>query len=152
MKISKKKTITLCASVSHYKPMLRVSEELEKLGFKVFIPETALVMRKTGDFNVKAYKTWVLNKKDYYKKTEFIKKHISKIFQSDAILIANYEKNGIKGDIGGNVLIEIAHPHAQCPRWRLGVPISEKLPIAEEVYGLGAIFLDSKIKNISLYY
>jgi hypothetical protein len=36
-----------------------------------------------------------------------MKGHFKKVLDSDAILVTNFEKNGVEGYIGGNVLMEI---------------------------------------------
>jgi hypothetical protein len=45
---------------------------------------------------------WVWDKKE-----ELMRNHFDKIADSDAILVLNYEKNGIPGYIGGNTLLEM---------------------------------------------
>jgi nucleoside 2-deoxyribosyltransferase len=45
-------------------------------------------------------------------KTGFVDEHLAKIQSSDLALLANYTKNGIKGYIGSNTLMEIAFAYA----------------------------------------
>lgn len=40
---------------------------------------------------------------------DFIHEHFKKIEKADAILILNYEKNGIAGYIGGNTFLEMGY-------------------------------------------
>lgn len=94
-------TITICTSVNFYKQAGEVQTQLEELGYKVLLPETAAEMKRTGDYDAVKHRTWLKNPDDYHKKTAFIKGHFPKIEQGDAILVLNYEKHGIANYIGG---------------------------------------------------
>lgn len=142
------KTITICSSASHYREALKIHDELKKLGFKVKIPEIANVMRRTNNFDVSTYKTWFKNKNDYSKKTNFMKAHFKKVVEADAILVTNFEKNGMKGYIGGNVLMEMVIAfHHKKPIFIYN-NISKKLPVKEEVYGLNPIFIKGNLNRL----
>lgn len=143
-----KKIITICASATHFKKALEISDELKKMGFKVKIPKTAELMKKNNDFEVSHYKTWFGNKNDYHKKTKLIKGHFKKVLESDAILVTNYEKNGITGNIGGNTLMEMTVAFLNKKPIFILNPIDEDLGIKEEVYGLNSIFLDGNLEKI----
>jgi len=143
-----KKTITFCSSASFFKQNLEVEKQLNALGFRVKLPYTAMKMKRSGDFRVETYKTWFKDPKSYARKSWLIKNHFQKIISSDAILVLNYEKNGIDGYIGGNTLIEMAIAyHYKKPIYILN-PVSEKLGFREEVLGLQPIFLNGKVENI----
>lgn len=143
-----KKIITICSSASHYKQALEIEKQLKKLGFKVKIPKTANIMKKNNDFDVSHYKTWYKNKKDYSKKTKLMLLHFKKVIESDAILVTNYEKNGIKGYIGGNALMEMTLAFINKKPIFILNPIDEKLTIKEEIYGLNSIFIDNDLTQI----
>lgn len=104
----KEKTVTICCSASFYKQALDVSEKLQKRGLRVLIPHTAYRMEKENNFDVSAYKTWFTNDNDWHKKSALMNQHFEKVLQSEAVLVLNYEKNGLSGYIGGNVLMEMA--------------------------------------------
>ena len=145
MKIRK---ITICCSASFYKQALDIERKLQERGFKVKIPHTAYIMEESGDFNVETYKTWYQNASDWDKKTELMKTHFQKVLDSDAILVLNYEKNGIEGYIGGNGLMEMALAfHYEKPIYVLN-PVSEALSVYEEVMGMQPTFLDGDIGKI----
>ncbi len=136
-----KKVITICSSAQFFKKAIKVGEELKKLGFKVKLPKTAYVMKRTGNFNVDTYKTWFQNKKDYQVKTRLIKDHFKKVIEADAILVLNENKKGIPGYIGGNTLMEMALAfHFQKPIFIYN-EIDNRLSLKEEVYGLEPIFI-----------
>ncbi len=142
------KTIAVCASVSHYKNLDGIQKELKKLGYKVILPKTAKKMLKNGDFDTEKHKAWYKDKSLYNIKTGLIKAHLKEINRCDAILVTNYEKNGLQGYIGGNVLIEMAAAFiGKKPIFILN-PIDENLGIKEEIYGLQSIFLDGNLENI----
>ena len=144
-----KKVIAVCASVSHYHFLPEIEKELKSLGYKAVLPKTAKKMNKTGDFDVEKHKAWYKDKSLYKTKTSLIKAHLKEIERADAVLVANYEKNGIKGYIGGNVLIEMAIAFfLKKPVFVLN-PIDENLGIKEEVYGLNSIFLNGNLNLIS---
>lgn len=148
MNVKSSKTIAICASAAHFKNALEISDQLKNLGFKVKIPKTAGVMQKNNDFDVSHYKTWYKDDNDYNKKTELIKGHFKKIIDSDAILVTNYEKNGIEGYIGGNTLMEMAIAFIYLKTIFILNPIDEKLGFKEEVYGLRSIFLNGNLESI----
>jgi len=142
------KNITICSSASHYKQVIEIERELKNLGFKVKIPKTANTMKKNGDFDVSHYKTWFKDKNDYHKKTKLMLAHFKKVVESDAILVTNFEKNGIKGYIGGNALMEMLVAFLnKKPIYIYNKP-SNKLSIIEEIYGLKPIIINSDLSNI----
>jgi len=77
----------------------KIVDELEKLGHELYLP----VFHKNVDF-WKASPEFRANLK---KKDNLIKKHYEKIKNSDAILVANFDKGEIKGYIGGNSFLEM---------------------------------------------
>jgi hypothetical protein len=101
-------TIAVCCSANFYAQANQIADKLNDSGHKVFLPSTAEIMRKNGDYDVSHYKTWFDNEKDYSKKASLMRAHFDKIEASDAILVINYEKHGEANYIGGNVLMEMA--------------------------------------------
>lgn len=146
--MKKTKTITICASASHYRQVLEVQAALKKLGFTVHVPKTANIMKKTGNFDVSTYKTWYNDVSDYKKKTALILAHFKKILVADAILITNYEKNGLDGYIGGNVLMEMTYAFILKKKIFILNPVDDTLGIREEVYGLQPVFINGDLNKI----
>ncbi|HUD44751.1 MAG TPA: hypothetical protein VMR41_04370 [Patescibacteria group bacterium] len=146
--MKKIKIITLCASLTHYRQVLDIEKQLKKLGYKVKLPPTANVMKRTNNFDVSTYKTWYKNKNDYKKKTQLMKAHFKKVLAADAILVTNFEKNSLPGYIGGNVLMEMTAAFMNKKKIFIYNPISEDLGIKEEVYGLNPIFIDGDLEKI----
>lgn len=144
----KHKVITICCSASFYKQALDVQAKLEKQGFKVKIPHTADKMKKSGDFDIRTYKTWFKNSSDYKKKTKFMRQHFKKVLECDAILVLNYEKDGVEGYIGGNGLMEMALAfHYRKPIYVFN-PVFDTSPFYEEILGMNPVFLDGALENL----
>lgn len=146
--MSKAYTVTICSSAAHYRQAIEIAEQLTQLGFIVHLPKTAGIMKETGNFNVDSYKPWYQDKADYYKKTELMKGHLKKIDVADAILVTNFEKNGIPGYIGGNALLEMFYAFLQKKPIYVYSEISDDLGIAEEVFGLEPIFINGDLSKI----
>jgi len=100
------------SGVDFQNEILSVKGKLEKLGHEVKIWPLKL---KDGNGNL-------IPVEEYYKirkaaandekwvwdrKAEAVLEHFDKVAWSDAILVANYDKNNIKGYIGGNTLMEM---------------------------------------------
>jgi len=146
--MNKRKIITICASVSHYHYLFDLQKNLRKMGYTVIIPKTAYAMKRTNNFEVSAHKTWYTNKNDYKKKTQLMKAYFKEVMRSDAILVANFEKNGLPGYIGGNVLMEMVLAfHYKKPIFVYN-NISEDLGIKEEIYGMQPIFIEEDLEKI----
>lgn len=147
--MSSKKIITICSSATHYRQVLEIEKQLKKLGFAVNIPKTANIMKKNNDFDVSHYKTWYKNPNDYSKKTKLMLGHFKKVIESDAILVTNFEKNGLKGYIGGNALMEMTLAFINKKPIFVLNPVDEELEIKEEVYGLKSIILNGDLNLIA---
>jgi nucleoside 2-deoxyribosyltransferase len=141
--------ITICGSIAFYKEIIKAKKKLEAMGHEVKTPpaeisddqgkiidvETYYVIRKEGINNPNS---WLWNKKE-----ELIKNHFKKIEWCDAILVTNYDKNGVKGYVGGNTLMEMGLA------LHLGKPIFmineiPELNYKEEILGMKPVI----IKNL----
>ncbi len=106
-------------------------------------------MKKNKNFDIDLYKTWFKDKNDYFKKTKYMVDHFKKVIKADAVLVTNFEKNGMKGYIGGNVLMEMAIAfHYKKPIFVYN-EIAEELNIKEEIYGLNPVFINTDLKVIA---
>ncbi|HUS52360.1 MAG TPA: hypothetical protein VMX77_02735 [Candidatus Bathyarchaeia archaeon] len=144
-----KRTITLCSSAQFFRKAIEVGRELEELGFKVILPQTAVMMKRSGNFDVASYKTWFKDKKDYQKKTKLIKDHFKKVEKTEAILVLNEEKEGLPGYIGGNTLMEMGLAFFLQKPIFIYNRIDSRLKFKEEVYGLNPIFINRNLKVIA---
>lgn len=103
--------ITICGSIAFYEHMIRAQQELEQHGHTVKLPPAEIKDEKGNMIPVTAY--YALRKADtpqdwiWTRKKEAMHAHFNKVAWSDAILVLNYEKNGIAGYIGANTLLEM---------------------------------------------
>lgn len=84
--------ITICASSYFFDKLPQIAATLSNEGHEVFWPR---VEEGGGEA--------VMTKR----KHDFIRDHFNNIDRSDAIYVANYDKKGISGYIGGNCLLEM---------------------------------------------
>lgn len=140
----KKKTIFLCSSMSFYKKLVEIEKKLIAKGFTVNIPISAQTMKKNNDFEVSHFKGVFSHKQ----KAGFIHKNFKKITQCDAILVINNEKNGIKGYIGANVLMEIALAFYFKKKIYIWNPIPEDAPYKEELLAFDVTVINQKLNKI----
>jgi len=148
MKKPSKKIITICSSASFYAQVLEAEDTLKKAGFAVSVPLTANKMKKSCDFRVETYKTWFKNPNDYKRKTFLTKHHFNKIVKGDAILVLNYEKNGIKGYIGGAVLCEMAIALQFKKKIYVLNPIDKTCSYKEEILAMNPVILNGDLSRI----
>lgn len=148
MKKPKKKIIVICSSAAFYAQALEAEAVLKKAGFSISLPLVANKMKKSGDFRVETYKTWFKNPNDYKRKTFLTKHHFNKIVKGDAILVLNYEKNGITGYIGGAVLAEMAIALHFGKKIYILNPPDESVSYKEEILGMNPIILNGDLSKI----
>jgi len=127
--------ITLCSSARFFERLYEIKEELEKQGHEVFLPS----MKNYHDLEETA-----LAKIHY----NLIKDQFKKIDNSDAIFVANFDKD-IKGYIGGSCLLEIGKAFDK------GIPIYllNEIPdisYKEEIKAMKPIVIGMDFKKINL--
>jgi len=81
-------------------------------------------------------------------KTKLIDKHIEKIKNSDAILVLNFDKGGIKGYIGGNSFLEMGIAYYLNKKIFIWKKPSESLPYFEEIMALKPIIINENLEKI----
>lgn len=145
--------ITICSSANFYEQAGKIQSELQAVeGYEVIVPAMAKEMKRTGDYDVSHYKTWFADPGDYGKKAELMHGHFEEVDKADAILVLNYEKNGIQNYIGGNVLMEMALAfHAHKPIFILN-EMPEESTYLEELWGIQPIILHGNIQDLPAKY
>lgn len=142
------KTITICSSANFYKTVVELQEQLEKAGFKVLVPETATKMKKSGDYDASHYRTWLGDANDYPKKARLIRLHFGEITKSDAVLVVNNQKHGVKNYIGGNVLMEMGLAfHLKLPIY-LWNDVPSESNFLEEILAMTPIALNGRLDKL----
>ena len=97
--------IAICASMFFTEKMLDVKKELEKLGHDACVSGFAEYYVGKSEKEKEELTIYHKNEKDA------IREYWEQIQISDAILVLNYDKRGIKNYIGGNTLMEIGFAH-----------------------------------------
>ena len=130
--------IALCASAKFFGELLPIKKSLEHLGHEVFLPSMK-------DFHYLEESSLAKIHHD------LIKAHFDQIDKSDAIYVANYDKNGIEGYIGGNSFLEMGKAFDK------GIPIfllkniPQQISYREELIALQPIVIGKDWEKIKLY-
>lgn len=104
--------IAICGSLDFTYEIEKLANELRKMGLEVCIPISSEKILK-GEFSLEEIKKEKENGKfsDRAIKYDSIRIYWDVINNCDAILVANYDKKGISGYIGGNSFLEIGFAH-----------------------------------------
>ena len=141
--------MVLCGSVAFYEHINVLAAELEKLGFKAVVPETAAKMAKTKDYRVESVKTWYQNPEDFKEKARLMSEHFKEISEGNLLLIVNDEKHGQPGYIGSNVLLEMGIGfYLKKPIYLLN-EVNKEAQNYEEVAGMAPIIINGNLTKIS---
>ena len=145
--------ITICGSIAFQDEVLSIKEKLEKLGHKVKIWPLKLKNGKGQLISVTEYyeirkiaandEKWVWDRK-----AEAVLEHFDKVAWSDVILVTNYDKNDIKGYIGGNTLMEMGLAFFLKKKIYLLNSVPE-LSYKEEILGVKPILLNGDLSKIN---
>ena len=133
--------VTICSSIYFAKDVLKLKLELEKLGHAVTIPNS---IEKYAREEIKHEDKWTKIKGDV------IRKYFQVIKKSDAILVLNKNKNGIKNYIGGSVLMEIAFAHVLHKNIFLLNPIPKDLSYSDEIAAMKPRVINCDLKKINI--
>ena len=112
--------ITLCSGAAFFDNLHGIKKELEERGHEILLPSMIDYHHLEED---------ALAKIQY----GLIRNHLKKIDESHAIYVANYNKNGIVGYIGGNVLLEMGKAFDK------GIPIFLLSEVPQQVSYKGEI-------------
>lgn len=144
--------ITICGSMVFYKEMIDTKSGLEKMAHEVQIPIDKISDENGELMSVEYYnnlrKNFLITQEEYgAKKKEAILKHFSKIDWCNFILVANYDKNGIKNYIGANTLVEMG----LALYLQRGIYLLNPVPnvsYKEEIFGMRPIILNGDLSLI----
>jgi hypothetical protein len=79
-----------------------------------------------------------------------LKDHFDSIYHSNAILVLNFDKKGVKGYIGSSTLIEIGVAFFLNKKIFILNPLP-KLALRDEIEAMKPIILNGKLENIKEY-
>lgn len=140
--------IAICGSLAFAYEMKELAEKLVGLGFEVHSPVTAMkiidgeitldeIMREkeSGKFSQRSIQS------------DAIRRYHRIIKDADCALVANFEKNGIKGYIGGNAFLEMGFAHVlEKPIYLLHqVP---DMPYKDEIIAMKPIVIEGDLTRI----
>ena len=138
--------ITLCGSVKFAKELVKNYRQLEALGHEPMMHEK---MFGIADGTATAIIDGIEKDHGKLKRQEgFIKWWYDCIKNSDAILVCNYDKNGIKNYIGGNTLMEIGFAHVNDKKVFLLNPIPKDVSYTAEIEAMADIILNGDLGKI----
>lgn len=134
--------IAICTSMVFTEKMLKIKKKLEKLGHKVFISGFADSYVGKKEEEIEKLKLHHKFAKDA------IREFWEKIKKSNAVLVLNYDRKGIKNYIGGNTLMEIGFAHVLNKRIYLMNPIPEIEFYKSEIQAVKPIVINGDFSRI----
>lgn len=141
--------VALCGSLSFVEEINKIKYQLKAKGHGVILPPALEKLSLKNADDVAKLKN---DKKRYYRiKPHYMKDYFDKILNSDAILVVNLEKNGIKNYIGGNTFAEImfAFYYNKKVFFLNPIPRNEKFSfIIEEIEGVKPIVINGNLDLI----
>ena len=78
----------------------------------------------------------------------YIKWYHNAIKNSDAILVLNFDKNGIKKYIGGNTLMEIGFAHVNDKKVFLLNPIPKDVSYVDEIKAMVPVIINGDLSKL----
>jgi len=134
--------IMICGSMRFAREMLEAKRTLEEMGHAALLPCDIKECVRNPDLNMNMV---------HCVKTVIDKDCFNKVAASDAILVLNYPKNGMKGYIGGATLMEIGLArHLDKKIFLLyDLPSEEELRYAFEIKLTNPLILSGDVSKIS---
>lgn len=142
--------IVICGSIKFTYEINDLKKTLESNGHEVTIPGTSeKILSGEIDYDEFMAKKEKEGDNSVRKaaKEDLIKRYYRLIAKSDALLIANYDKNGIECYIGGNTLIEMAFAHILDKKIFLLKPIPE-MGYSDEIKAMEPININGNLSEI----
>ncbi|MBR3176942.1 hypothetical protein IKF25_03175 [Candidatus Saccharibacteria bacterium] len=133
--------ICVCCSLSFTDEVKKISNELEKLGHEVLLPNGVIIDAiHQPDFDA------VKAKRD--NGYDAIRDHFDKIKESDAVLICNFTKNNVENYIGANTFLEMgfAYYYAK-PTYTIN-PLPDYKYIDDEIKSFDVTVLNGDLTKI----
>jgi hypothetical protein len=139
--------IAICGSMFFAKEMLEAKEELEQMGHIVEVPCDTQKFIDDSTFTTEDHETNFR----HCIENDIVRKCFRTIEESDAILVLNYEKNGIEGYIGPSTLMEIGLAYHLRKKIMLlfAPPDIRKSKLSHEVSVMQPVILRGDMKKIA---
>lgn len=139
--------IVICGSSTFKEKMLEYRDKLMALGHEAIVhPDYEAFIRGEKQ------EIWsqVSGGEHYLAKKQqgYIKWYYAAIVSSDAILVLNFDKKGIKNYIGGNTLMEIGFAYVNDKRIFLLNSIPEEISYVDEIKAMSDTILNDDLNKI----
>ncbi|HLC85764.1 MAG TPA: hypothetical protein VJG30_00560 [Candidatus Nanoarchaeia archaeon] len=134
--------IGVIGSMQFTNKMVEICDKLNNLGHNAFLTDLHRSMIGKNDNEIEKIKIYQKNNMDAIK--EFWKA----MQGADAVLVLNFDKNGIKNYIGGNTLIEIGFAHVLNQKIFLWNNIPEIQFYKTEIEAVKPIIINGDINKI----
>ena len=134
--------ITICGSLKFFEEMRKLEKLLISQGHSAILP-----IKFVGtDYDNKTIMDGIRN----ITKNNAIKEHYKKILETNAILVANYDKNGVPNYIGGNTFLEMGLAYVNNKKIFVLNPLpTTGVNYLEEMFGMQPIILNGDLLKIS---
>lgn len=135
--------IVICGSMKFSQEMLKIKEDLNSLGFNnVILPHnTEKYAANKAEEETRRESTKNKIEKD------LIRAYYQEIVRADAVVIANYSKNGLVNYIGGNSFLEAAFAHVLNKKLYFMFDIPDMI-YSDELKALQPIILNGDLGKI----
>ena len=138
--------ITISGSVKFAKELVEIYHKLENLGHQPMMHKD---MFGIADGTAQELIDGInLDHSEIKRKHNFIKWWHDCIKSGDAILVCNFDKNGIKNYIGGNTLMEIGFAHVNDKKVFLLNPIPKEVSYSDEIKAMADVILNGDLNKV----
>lgn len=139
--------IVICGSSAFKEKMLEYRDKLMAIGHEPIVHPDYEAFVKGEKAEIWSQ---VENGEHYKAKKEqgYIKWYYNAIFNSEAILVLNFDKRGIKNYIGGNTLMEIGFAHVNDKKIFLLNSIPDEVSYVDEIKAMVDNILEEDLNKI----
>ncbi len=138
--------ITVVGSVKFADRLVEVYRKLEELGHQPMMHEG---MFGIADGTARELIDGItMNHAGIKRKHNFIKWWHRCIRSGDAIVVCNFDKDGISNYIGGNTLMEMGFAHVNDKKVFLLNPVPRNVPYLDEIEAMVEVVLDGDLTRI----
>jgi len=140
--------ITICGSIKFASQLVDIYRKLEKIGHEPMMHEQMFGLANGTATQLTDMANGVEDSA-IKRKYNYIKIWHGLIKSGDAVLICNFDKNGIKNYVGGNTLMEIGFAHVNDKKVFLLNPIPTDVSYSDEIKAMVDVVLNGDLNKIS---
>lgn len=134
--------IGIIGSMQFTDSMIEIRDKLKSIGHEAFVTDLHKSMIGKNSDEIEEIKLHQKNNMDA------IKEFWNAMQEADAVLVLNYDKNGIKNYIGGNTLMEIGFAHVLDQKIFLYNPIPNMSYCKTEIEAVKPIVINGDLNLI----